>query len=65
MIQLAAAFDEFRACPVPSDIIGPLYHSDDVVTRQPEIVGGSILVPEGPGLGVEIDGERVKRYEVT
>jgi L-alanine-DL-glutamate epimerase-like enolase superfamily enzyme len=65
MIQLAAAFDEFRECPVPSDIIGPLYHSDDIVTRQPEIVGGSILVPEGPGLGVEIDWERVKRYEVT
>ncbi len=65
MIQLAAAFDEFRACPVPSDIIGPLYHSDDIVTRQPEIVGGSILVPEGPGLGVEIDWERVKRYEVN
>jgi L-alanine-DL-glutamate epimerase-like enolase superfamily enzyme len=65
MIQLAAAFDEFRACPVPSDIIGPLYHSDDIVTRQPEIVGGSVLVPEGPGLGVEIDLERVKRYEVS
>lgn len=65
MIQLAAAFDEIRECPVPSDIIGPLYHSDDIVTRQPEIVGGSILVPEGPGLGVEVDWERVKRYEVS
>jgi L-alanine-DL-glutamate epimerase-like enolase superfamily enzyme len=65
MIQLAAAFDEIRECPVPSDIIGPLYHRDDIVTRQPEIVGGRILVPEGPGLGVEVDWERVKRYEVS
>jgi L-alanine-DL-glutamate epimerase-like enolase superfamily enzyme len=64
MIQLAAAFDEIRACPVPSDIIGPLYHRDDVVTRQPQIAGGSIRVPEGPGLGVDIDWERVNRYEV-
>ena len=65
MIHLAAAFDEIRECPVPSDIIGPLYHRDDIVTRQPEIVAGSILLPEGPGLGVEVDWERVKRYEVS
>jgi L-alanine-DL-glutamate epimerase-like enolase superfamily enzyme len=64
MIQLAAAFDEIRACPVPSDIVGPMYHGDDIVTRQPQIAGGCIHVPDGPGLGVEIDWERVNRYEV-
>src|ERR1700728_949048 len=63
MIQLAAAFDEFRACPVPSDIVGPMYHGDDIVTRQPQIAGGCIHVPDGPGLGVEIDWERVDRYK--
>lgn len=65
MIQLAAAFDEIRACPVPSDIVGPIYHGDDIVTRQPQIAGGCIHVPDGPGLGVEIDWERVNRYEVV
>jgi L-alanine-DL-glutamate epimerase-like enolase superfamily enzyme len=64
MIQLAAAFDEIRACPVPSDIVGPMYHGDDIVTHQPQIAGGCIHVPDGPGLGVEIDWERVNRYEV-
>jgi muconate cycloisomerase len=64
MIQLAAAFDEIRACPVPSDIVGPMYHGDDIVTRQPQIAGGCIHVPEGPGLGVDIDWERVNRYKV-
>lgn len=64
MIQLAAAFDEIRACPVPSDIVGPMYHGDDIVTRQPQIAGGCIHVPDGPGLGVEIDWERMNRYEV-
>jgi L-alanine-DL-glutamate epimerase-like enolase superfamily enzyme len=64
MLQLAAAFDEIRACPVPSDIVGPLYHGDDIVTRQPQIAGGCIHVPDGPGLGVEIDWERVNRYQV-
>jgi L-alanine-DL-glutamate epimerase-like enolase superfamily enzyme len=64
MIQLAAAFDEIRACPVPSDIVGPMYHGDDIVTRQPQIAWGCMHVPDGPGLGVEIDWERVNRYEV-
>lgn len=64
MIQLAAAFDEIRACPVPSDIVGPIYHRDDIVTRQPKIADGCIHVPDGPGLGVEIDWERVDRYKV-
>jgi muconate cycloisomerase len=64
MIQLAAAFDEIRACPVPSDIVGPIYHGDDIVTRQPQIAGGCIHVPDGPGLGVEIDWERMDRYKV-
>jgi L-alanine-DL-glutamate epimerase-like enolase superfamily enzyme len=64
MLQLAAAFDEIRACPVPSDIVGPLYHGDDIVTRQPQIAGGCIHVPDAPGLGVEIDWDRVNRYQV-
>jgi L-alanine-DL-glutamate epimerase-like enolase superfamily enzyme len=62
MIQLAAAFDEIRQCPVPSDIIGPLYLADDIVTDQPRIENGAIQLPHGPGLGVEIDWDRVKRY---
>jgi L-alanine-DL-glutamate epimerase-like enolase superfamily enzyme len=33
------------------------------VTRQPQIAGGCIHVPDGPGLGVEIDWERVDRYK--
>jgi len=64
MTQLAAAFDEFRACPVPSDIIGPLYHADDIVLQRPEITNGHIDVPSGPGLGVELDWDKVRHYEV-
>jgi L-alanine-DL-glutamate epimerase-like enolase superfamily enzyme len=65
MTQLAAAFDDFRECSVPSDIIGPLYHGDDIVVRRPEIVAGHIRVPAGAGLGVELDWDRVKHYQVS
>lgn len=64
MTQLAAAFDEFRECPVPSDIIGPLYHQDDIVVGRPEITAGHIQVPAGAGLGVELDWDRMKHYQV-
>jgi L-alanine-DL-glutamate epimerase-like enolase superfamily enzyme len=62
MTQIAAAFDEIRNCPVASDVIGPLYHEDDIVVTQPRIEGGFIHVPEGPGLGVELDWDKVSYY---
>jgi len=62
--QLGVAFDEFSDCPVPSDVIGPLYHEDDVVVEQPQIIDGYVHVPPGPGLGVSLDWERIKRYRV-
>jgi len=64
MTQLAAAFADIRDCPVPSDVIGPLYHEDDIVTAQPRIEGGYAYVPDGPGLGVELDLEKLERYRV-
>lgn len=37
---------------------------DDVVTERLSIVGGRITVPTRPGLGVEIDREKLERYRV-
>jgi len=36
--------------------------SDDVVTVRHAIRDGSMRVPEGPGLGVEVDWAKVERY---
>lgn len=36
--------------------------TDDVVTGLPPYAEGHLTVPEGPGLGVELDPERVQRY---
>lgn len=51
----------------PSDVAGYLYQGDDVVVTPPPIEGGWALVPPGPGLGVELDEEKLARYrqEVT
>jgi muconate cycloisomerase len=62
MAQIGAAFEEIRTCPVASDVIGPLYHEDDIVVPQPQIEDGFIRVSAGPGLGVELDWDKVSFY---
>lgn len=46
----------------PSDVAGHLYHVDDVVSHSLRIEYGMLLPPSGPGLGVELDEERLARY---
>jgi muconate cycloisomerase len=64
LAQIAASDRNITDCPVPSDIIGPLYHSDDVVAAPPLIESGFVHAPVGPGLGVDLDDERVRKYLV-
>jgi muconate cycloisomerase len=40
----------------------PEWISDDVVTPPIKIQGGYAEVPDGPGLGVELDEEKIKKY---
>jgi D-galactarolactone cycloisomerase len=35
---------------------------DDLLTTKFKIEGGKVAVPEGPGLGIEVDPEQLKRY---
>jgi muconate cycloisomerase len=44
------------------ECVGPLKTSDDIVTHKLDISSGSAPVPQGPGLGVELDEEKVERY---
>ena len=38
---------------------------DDVVTERFKIEGGKLPVPEGPGLGVEVDLAKLRKYMVA
>lgn len=44
------------------ECVGPLKTADDIVTSKLDISSGQIAVPMGPGLGVELDDEKVQRY---
>lgn len=60
MLQLAAATPTFSSCNECA------HHQleDDLLVEPLEIIDGMIAVPQGPGLGVEIDRAKIERYQV-
>jgi muconate cycloisomerase len=62
LAHLGAAYPEIHASPIPSDVIGPLYHDGDVVTAPPVIRDGAVHAPPGPGLGVQLDRDRIAAF---
>ena len=55
-----AVADEF-----PCDIIGPFYYDTNLLVEPLSLVGGQARPFERPGLGVELDEEKVARYRVS
>lgn len=57
-------------CPVskPAGADGPVvagvYYSDDLITEPFRFVDGVVMAPEGPGLGIEVDREKLARYSL-
>ncbi len=55
MLHLAAACATIDCETYPADILGPLYHQWDII-KEPLQLGPQVaIVPESPGLGVELD----------
>ena len=46
------------------ECVGPLKTFDDIVTRKLDISSGQLALPGGPGLGVELDEEKVRTYQI-
>jgi L-alanine-DL-glutamate epimerase-like enolase superfamily enzyme len=64
MIHLAMAARGVTAEEYPCDIIGPFYYEGDVVREPLPIVPGQARPNNKPGLGVELDEEKVEKYRV-
>ena len=52
------------ACTLGSDIVGQFMRKDDLIIEPLAYEEGHVLVPRGPGLGVELDAEAVARFTV-
>jgi L-Ala-D/L-Glu epimerase len=61
-IAFAAAFA--ATAGQPAEITNFLDLDDDLVVTAPEIRGGRAAVPAAPGLGFEVDDERLQRYRL-
>jgi L-alanine-DL-glutamate epimerase-like enolase superfamily enzyme len=64
MIHLAIATPAITAERYACDIIGPLYYEDDIIAQPLPLKPGEARPPEGPGLGVVLDDDKVERYRV-
>ena len=57
-------------CPVtkPEGAEGPeiagIYYLDDIVTESFRFQEGAVMIPEGPGLGVEVDMAKLEKYAI-
>ncbi len=60
MLHLAASTPNF---PLANDCT---YYglTDDIITHPLQIHGGRMSVPEAPGLGIEVDLAKVRRYQI-
>lgn len=50
-----------KAVTLPSDLIGPLMYTDDVIKGRLSYENGCLVVPSGSGLGVTLDDELLER----
>jgi L-alanine-DL-glutamate epimerase-like enolase superfamily enzyme len=64
MLHVAAAFPEIEPEAFPADTIGPFYHDADLITQPLDLGPPAARIPDGPGLGVELDEEQLKRWRV-
>lgn len=64
MVHLALATRGIATEEFPCDIIGPLFYEDDIVREPLPIVAGQARANGKPGLGVELDEEKIERYRV-
>ena len=64
MLHVAVAEAAIDSETYPADLIGPLYHEADLITEPLALGPATAKPPSGPGLGVVLDEEQLKRYRV-
>ena len=60
MAHFIVATPNMKVEDIPGDILGPIYHESRIATNPVSIDGPITVVPDGPGLGVEVDWDFVK-----
>jgi len=45
--------------------VGGVFYTDDIITEPFPYADGALSVPDGPGLGVELDDDKIEKYRVA
>ena len=53
-----------KSCTLSSDVVGEKIRTDDLIVEPIRFEDGYACVPQGPGLGVELDMDAVERFGV-
>ena len=62
MLHVGVAAKAIDSETYPGDFLGPLYHEADMIT-EPLSLGPEVsCVPDGVGLGVELDNDQLERW---
>jgi muconate cycloisomerase len=64
MLHLALAHRGITPDEYPCDIIGPFYYEADILTAPLALGSGRAIASSSPGLGVELDVQKVAKYRV-
>jgi muconate cycloisomerase len=65
MTHLALSHAAFVPEKFPSDIIGPFFFEDDILKPSLPLKPGEARVFDKPGLGIELDEEKIARYRTA
>ncbi|MHB0772937.1 mandelate racemase/muconate lactonizing enzyme family protein [Bradyrhizobium sp. 1.29L] len=72
-VQLAAASPSVTlSCVIPISTpaefqqgqVAGIYYKDDLLVEPMKVVDGAIVVPAGPGMGIEVDQKKIEKYWV-
>lgn len=61
-VASAFAFATLRNLEWGTELFGPLLLTDDIVTNRPVFEDFHMTLPTGPGLGLELDEDKIKHY---
>jgi muconate cycloisomerase len=64
MLHLACAIPNVESETYPADILGPHYHESDLLAEPLDLSFSGARVPDGPGLGVTLDDDKLRRFRV-
>ena len=72
-LQLGAAAEAAElSCVIPVSVpaeslggrVGGVYYADDLIAEPMELRGGALVVPDRPGMGIDVDEAKIARYRV-